>query len=61
MTLHQFVGRIAAGEFSYLWNIPAPVRESCIPRLNEWCQETFDLEQSFAIPAELEWTIYQRP
>jgi SAM-dependent methyltransferase len=61
MTLHHFVGRIAAGEFSYLWNIPAHVQESCIPLLNKWCQETFDLTQSFPIPAELEWTIYRRP
>jgi SAM-dependent methyltransferase len=60
MTLHDFVGRIAAGEFSYLWNTPAYVQESCIPLLNKWCQDTFDLGQSLPIPAELEWTVYRR-
>ena len=60
MTLHDFVGRIAAGEFSYVWNIPAHVQESCIPLLNQWCQDTFGLRQSFPMPAQLEWTVYQK-
>jgi SAM-dependent methyltransferase len=60
MTLHEFVGRIATGEFSYVWNIPAYVQESCIPLLNKWCQDTFDLEQSFPMPRELEWSTYRK-
>jgi SAM-dependent methyltransferase len=60
MTLHDFVGRVATGEFSYLWNIPRHVQESCIPLLNKWCLGTFDVEQSFPMPRELEWTIYRK-
>ena len=60
MTLHDFVGRIAAGEFSYIWNIPAHIQESCIPLLNKWCQDTFDLEQSLPMPAQLEWAVYRK-
>ena len=60
MTLHDFVGRIATGEFSYVWNIPTHVQESCIPLLSKWCEDTFDLEQSFPVPRELEWTIYRK-
>jgi SAM-dependent methyltransferase len=60
MTLRDFVGRVATGEFSYVWNIPTHVQESCIPLLNKWCQDTFDLEQSFPMPRELEWTIYRK-
>ena len=60
MTLHDFVERVATGEFSYVWNIPKHVQESCIPQLSEWCQDTFDLNQSFPIPRELEWTTYRK-
>jgi hypothetical protein len=60
MTLHDFVGRVVTGEFSYVWNIPTHVQESCVPLLNKWCQDTFDLEQSFSMPRELEWTIYRK-
>jgi SAM-dependent methyltransferase len=60
MTLLDFVGRVTAGEFSYVWNIPAHVRESCIPLLNKWCERTFDLQQSFPMPGELEWTTYRK-
>jgi SAM-dependent methyltransferase len=60
MTLHDFLGRVAAGEFSYIWNIPTHVQESCIALLNKWCQETFDLQQPFPMPRELEWTSYRR-
>jgi SAM-dependent methyltransferase len=61
MTLHDFAGRIVAGEFSYVWNVPAHVRESCIPRLNQWCQDHFDLERPFPMPKELEWATYRKP
>jgi SAM-dependent methyltransferase len=60
MTLHDFVERIASGEFSYVWNIPAHVRESCIPLLRKWSQNTFDLEQTVPIPRELEWVTYRK-
>jgi SAM-dependent methyltransferase len=60
MTLHDFVGRIAAGEFSYIWNIPAHIQESCIQLLHKWCRDTFELEQSLPMPAQLEWTVYRK-
>lgn len=60
MTLHDFVGRVATGEFSYIWNIPTDVQESCLPLLKKWCQDTFDLEQSFPMPKNLEWTTYRK-
>jgi SAM-dependent methyltransferase len=60
LTLRDFVARVATGEFSYLWNIPAHIQESCLPRWSEWCQDTFDLERSFPMPRELEWTIYRK-
>jgi SAM-dependent methyltransferase len=60
MTLYDFVARIATGEFSYVWNIPTRVQESCIPLLNKWCQDTFDLEESFPMPRKLEWTTYRK-
>ena len=31
MTLHDFIARVTTGEFSYVWNIPPHVQESCIP------------------------------
>jgi hypothetical protein len=58
MTLRDFVGRIASGEFSYTWSVPKDVQESCLPLLRKWCEDTFDLDQSVSIPRELRWTIY---
>jgi SAM-dependent methyltransferase len=58
ITLHGFAGRVESGEFSYIWNIPAHVQESCLPLWKKWCEDTFDLDQSFPMPGEMEWTIY---
>lgn len=60
MTLRDFVGRIASGEFSYTWSVPKDVQESCLPLLRKWCEDTFDLDQSVSIPRELRWTIYRK-
>jgi SAM-dependent methyltransferase len=60
MTLRDFVERIISGEFSYIWSIPTQVRESCLPLLQNWCVDSFDLEQSVPIPREVSWTIYQK-
>jgi SAM-dependent methyltransferase len=60
MTLRDFVGRVASGELSYIWNVPKQVQESCLPLLKKWCEETFDLERPVPIPRELHWTIYQK-
>jgi SAM-dependent methyltransferase len=61
MTLREFVGRIASGELSYIWSIPKPVQELCLPQLQEWCERSFDLERAAPIPQELHWTIYRKP
>lgn len=61
MTLVDFVEKIASGEFSYIWNVPKHVRESCLPRLKKWSENTFDPEQSVPIPREVRWTIYRKP
>jgi len=60
MTLRDFVGRVASGELSYIWNVPKEVQESCLPLLKKWCEGEFDLERPVPIPRELHWRIYQK-
>jgi SAM-dependent methyltransferase len=59
MTLQDFIARIASGELSYIWNVPEDARKSCLPELNRWCEQTFDLSQPMPIPREIRWTIYR--
>jgi len=61
MTLREFVENIVSGEFSYIWNVPRVVQELCLPRLKDWAENTFRLDQSVPIPRELSWTIYRKP
>lgn len=58
--LGDFVDKIVSGELSYIWNVPAHVRESCLPKLKKWSQNTFDLEESIPMPACLRWNIYRK-
>jgi len=60
MTLLQFVEKIVSGEISYIWNVPQPVRETCLPALKKWSEDTLDLKQLVPIPKELRWTIYRK-
>jgi SAM-dependent methyltransferase len=60
MTLQDFICRIVSGELSYIWNVPKPIQQSCLPVLQAWCKASFDLGQPMAIPAELRWTIYRK-
>ena len=60
MTLRNFLGRVESGEVSYVWNVPKQVQEDCLPKLRNWCELTFDLDQSVSIPRTLDWTIYQK-
>jgi hypothetical protein len=60
MRLRDFLERVESGEVSYIWNVPERVQEDCLPRLRNWCERTFDLEQSIEIPRMLEWTAYQK-
>ena len=61
LTLRQFVDRIVTGELSYTWNVPGDVRERCLPVLQAWCEQTFDLDRTVAMPAELQWSVYRKP
>jgi SAM-dependent methyltransferase len=59
-TLRDFIGRIVNGEMSYIWDVPKYARESCLPRLTKWCEDTFDMERPAPIPREIRWTIYRK-
>jgi len=59
-SLREFVRRITSGELSYIWSVPKPVQEQCLPLLQRWCEQTFDLEQSPPMPRELQWTVYRK-
>ena len=59
-SLREFVRRITSGELSYIWSVPKPVQGRCLPLLQRWCEQTFDLERSFPMPRELQWTVYRK-
>ena len=61
LTLRAFVDRIVTGELSYTWNVPEDVRARCLPVLQAWCEQTFDLDRTVAMPAELRWSVYRKP
>ena len=60
MALGEFLGKIMSGEFSYIWNVPKPIQESCLPRLKDWAENTFNLDEAVSIPRQLRWTIYRK-
>lgn len=60
MTLAEFLGKVVSGEFSYIWSVPKPIQESCLPRLKDWAENTFDLDEAVSIPNQLHWTIYRK-
>jgi SAM-dependent methyltransferase len=60
LTLREFLRRLAEGELSYIWNVPEDVRTECLPRLDRWAAERFDLERPVPMPRELSWTINRR-
>lgn len=59
-TLREFLRRLAAGELSYIWAVPAHVRAECLPRLVRWAEQTFDLEEQMAMPRAVRWSLYRR-
>jgi SAM-dependent methyltransferase len=59
ITLADFLNKIETGEFSYIWNVPKDVRDSCLPQLRCWCESKFDLYQSSPMPAALRWVVYE--
>ena len=60
LTLAEFLRRLTAGEFSYIWNVPAQVQAECLPRLQRWAERTFNLDASIAMPRELRWSVYRK-
>ncbi len=60
ITLRQFLRRVVDGELSYIWDVPEHVRAECLPRLQRWCEERFDLERLMPMPREVRWTIYRK-
>lgn len=60
LTLAEFLRRLIEGEFSYIWNVPKAVQEQCLPRLQAWSEQHFDLERSIEMPREQCWTIYRK-
>lgn len=56
MTLREFLDRIASGECSYTWKLPADVQRRCVIQLVGWATDTFDLTQVVADP--IVWRVY---
>jgi SAM-dependent methyltransferase len=59
MTLADFLKRIVNGECSYIWNVPADIQRRCLPELERWAAEQFDLAQP-ALSRDLQWTVYRQ-
>jgi hypothetical protein len=57
-TLAQFLDKIASGEISYVWSVPAEIQRRCLPSLRAWAERAYDLDELRAIPREITWTIY---
>ena len=60
LTLRDFLKRLVDGELSYIWSVPDDVRTTCLPKLERWCEQNFDLDQTVAMPRELRWTISRK-
>ena len=60
ITLRDFLRRLTEGELSYIWNVPEQVRAACLPSLQRWSEQTFDLEAPIPMPRQVRWTIYQK-
>jgi SAM-dependent methyltransferase len=60
ITLREFLRRLIEGELSYIWNVPEHIRATCVPRLQQWSEERFDLERLIPMPRELRWTIHRK-
>jgi len=60
ITIREFLRRLVDGELSYVWNVPAEVRQACLPRLLRWADQTFDIERSLPMPRRTNWTIHRR-
>lgn len=57
--LREFLRRLVTGELSYVWNVPVQVQHACLPELERWGRDTFDLDRAFPTPKDLRWRIYR--
>jgi SAM-dependent methyltransferase len=60
-TIREFLRRLAAGELSYIWRVPAEIRASTLPVLHAWVEGRYDLDQLTTMPRELRWSIHRKP
>jgi SAM-dependent methyltransferase len=60
ITLREFLRRLVDGELSYVWGVPEHLRAECLPTLQRWSEQTFDLDRPIAMPRQLRWTIHRK-
>jgi SAM-dependent methyltransferase len=60
VTLREFLRRLVSGELSYIWSVPSDVQAACLPRLQQWAAQKFDLERPVPMPRQLGWTVYRK-
>jgi hypothetical protein len=58
ITVGDFVRRIAAGEFSYTWDVPSEIQGPCLSELKDWAAERFGLDRAVPFPREISWKVY---
>jgi SAM-dependent methyltransferase len=59
MTAGDFLRRIREGEFSYTWEIPAPILGPCLEALAAWTSDRFGLDHVMPFPRRIEWKVYR--
>jgi SAM-dependent methyltransferase len=58
MLVGDFLSRIEAGEFSYTWKAPAPVKDRCVVALRSWASERFDMNAP-AFATSTSWKVFK--
>lgn len=59
-TLRDFLGRLTRGELSYIWGVPEEVRRECLPGLQQWAEQQFNLDEPVPMPRTISWTIFRK-
>lgn len=60
VTVREFLRRIAEGECSYTWNVPADVLGPSLATLEAWTAERFGLERVITVPRDIAWKVFRR-